>query len=261
MKLLILCLLWSGQVLAWGSIGHRVVAQLAEERLSPNAKARLRVILGRDTLADIANWPDAIRSDSRWVMADPWHYVTIEDGQSYNPTTANTKGDVIQAIERFKRELIDAKSTALQKREAVAFLVHFVADVHQPLHVGRGADRGGNSIELKWFRASSNLHQIWDEKLIEMERLSYREYARFIDKASEEQKVAWGRVGLLGWAEESKALRTQVYNFPSTRARNWEYNYRYQMMPIVHERLQQAGVRLAALLNESLRPLPKKVDK
>lgn len=249
MKYLVLALLWSSEACSWGSIGHRVVAQLAEQRLSPVAKARLKTILVKDSLADVSNWPDMIRSDEQWHHASPWHYVTVEDSKTYTPSEAAKHGDVINAIEKFSAQLANKKSTSEEKRQAVAFLVHFVGDIHQPLHVGRGDDKGGNTIDMNWFGEAVNLHQIWDEKLIEQEKLSYSEYVRFVDKAPDNQKKLWEKTPLFGWAEESKALREKVYSYPAKRSKYWEYEYRYRMMPIVNERLQQAGVRLATLLN------------
>lgn len=239
---------------AWGPIGHRVIAELADERLSPVAKARLKSILGKESLADVANWPDLVRSDPAWRHADPWHYVTVEDAKSYDPKSANPNGDVIEAIERFSRELAQPKTTVEKQRQAVAWLVHLVGDIHQPLHVGRGADRGGNEIQLKWFGKKTNLHSIWDEKLIEMEQLSYSEYVRFVNKASDEEKLSWSKTPLFGWALESQGLRGQVYSYPKKDSKYWEYDYRYRMQPILQQRLQQAGVRLATLLNGVLRP-------
>lgn len=245
----LLLTLLSFDVEAWGPLGHRVVAQLAQNRLTPTTKARLALILGKDELVDVANWADMVRSDEAWRKADPWHYVSVEDGKSYDPKTASKDGDVIWAIEKFAADLSNPKTQAQQKREAVAFLVHFLGDLHQPLHVGRAGDKGGNTIELKWFGKTTNLHHVWDEELLSMEQLSYTEYARFIDKASDEQKKAWEKTPLLGQAEESQALRDVVYSFPSARGKYWEYQYRYKVLPLAHQRLQQAGVRLAALLN------------
>lgn len=258
MKILFFIFLIPLKAWSWGSIGHRVVAQIAEKNLSPISQARLKLILGKDSLADVANWPDFVRSDKKWHHADPWHYVTVEDGKSYSAKEASKSGNIIEAIERFSKELADPKTSPEKKRYAVAFLVHFVGDIHQPLHVGRGADKGGNTIELKWFGRKSNLHQIWDEKMIDMEKLSYSEYVRFIDKANDEQKKKWAKTPLFGWAEESMSYRELVYSYPTKRNPYWEYEYRFKALPVVNLRLQQAGVRLATLLNNILGTKSKK---
>lgn len=250
MKFLWMALFFSTSVLAWGPIGHRVVAQLAEARLSPVARAKIKVLLGKQTLADVANWPDLIRSDPKWEHAAPWHYVTVEDGKSYDPKSVSKQGDVIEAIERFTRYLADPKYPQDKKAEAVKFLVHFVGDIHQPLHVGRGEDHGGNMIALDWFGREVNLHTIWDEKIIQMEELSYTEYVRLIDKATAADEKEWASTPLIGWAEESMALRPQVYEYPEKREpKKWEFVYLFKNQPTINHRLLQAGVRLAALFN------------
>jgi len=258
MKWLLLSFLVAQSAGAWDNTGHRVVAQLAETQLSPIAQAKLKLILGKESLADLANWADWIKSDPQWQHAWHWHFLSVEDGKSYDPKDASKSGDVIDAIQRFSRELADAKMPPHKRREAVAFLVHFVGDIHMPLHVGRAADQGGNKIELNWFGSDTNLHSIWDNKLIQMENLSYTEYAKLLGKTSEAQRAEWAKTPLMGWAEESMALRELVYSYPEKREKGWEWAYRFKALPVVHLRMQQAGTRLATLLNGIFRQKLKK---
>ena len=120
---------------------------------------------------------DEIRSDSLYDFTSDWHWVTVPDGQNYAQTEKNPKGDVIFTIERIITELKSKKLSAKQESEYVKMLIHLVGDIHQPLHVGGGADRGGNEVKLMWFRVESNLHRIWDSDMIDDTRLSYRELA------------------------------------------------------------------------------------
>ncbi len=251
---LVLCLSLSTKVRAWGTIGHRVVGKLAEDRLSETSKKKVRELLGRETLADVANWPDWIKSDPAWKHAGPWHYMSIADGQKLKSFKHGPQGDIYEAIQRFTKELKDQKLPKEKRREALAFLVHLIGDVHMPLHVGRGDDAGGNKIELKWFGKRTNLHEIWDEKIIEMERMSYSDYAAWVDKASAEEEKVWRKEPLEKWLEESQSLRPLVYDYPKTKPlpRYWEYEYRYKTYKTLNERLLKAGVRLAAWLEENL---------
>ncbi len=236
---------------AWGPIGHRVVGEIAQQRLKPEVAKKVSEILEKRTLPDVANWADLIRSDPAWKKASPWHYVSIEDSKKYKDIAPVKEGDVIWAVEHFSEVLKNKKSTPKDLREAISFLVHFIGDLHQPLHVGRKADLGGNTISLKWFGKKTNLHEIWDEKIIELEQLSYTEYAAFLERSIEINK-SWEKDPLMTWIAESQALRPLVYDFPAKPARYWEYEYRFKTHKILNERLMQAGIRLASVLNEIL---------
>ena len=126
-------------------------------------------------------------------------------------------------------------------------LIHLIGDIHQPLHVGGGNDRGGNDVKLMWFRAESNLHRIWDSDMIDDTRLSYTELAASLDKPEQAQLAAWRNSNVRDWAHESVMLRNEVYGFTGTRL---GYEYSYRKFHIVRQRLLQAGIRLAHVLNE-----------
>lgn len=242
----------------WGNIGHRVVGKIAESRLSPAALAKVHAITNKDSLADLANWPDWIKSDEAWAHAAVWHYVSIPDGQTYETIQRNPQGDIVQAIERFTNELRDPALSRQKKREAIAFLVHLMGDIHQPLHVGRAEDQGGNANKLTWFGTNTNLHEIWDEKLIEMEKMSYGDYALFVDKKEASRESVWAQAPIGVWMQESMAMRSLVYdNIPALTPENtlpkyWEYKYYYKVSAALNQRLLMAGVRLAALLERNL---------
>jgi len=238
---------------AWGPIGHRVVGRIAEHHLDPGAQSALACLLGSESLARASTWPDEVRSDPAWKRIDPWHYVSIDDGETYETTAKNPGGDVIEAIGRFTAVLRDPAASREQKAEAVRFLVHFVGDIHQPLHVGRRADLGGNRVEVTWFGAPSNLHSVWDNGMIESEKLSFSELADFLDHPSAGEVIAWQAGGVLDWAVESYGQRSQVYDIGDGKL-SWVYGYR--KVPVVRLRLVQAGVRLAGLLNRTFAEAP-----
>ena len=231
---------------AWGPIGHRVVARVAERHLSAAAARGVAAILGAESLVEAATWPDEIRSDPAWDRAKPWHFISIDDNETYETTAKSPDGDVVEAIGRFTRVLQDPAAEAGKKAEALRFLVHFVGDVHQPLHVGRRADRGGNSIQVTWFDESTNLHEVWDEKIIEAEKLSFSELAELVDHPTQTEIRTWQGAGVLDWIKESMAVRARVYEIGDQKL---GFLYAYQNAPLVKRRLVQAGVRLAGVLN------------
>lgn len=237
----------------FGPTGHRVVGRIAEFHLNASTKRALAEILKAESLPEASTWPDEIRSDPNWDHSQTWHYVTIEDGESYATSKKNPAGDVVEAIDRFVGVLQKPTSTRKEKVIAIRWLVHLVADVHQPLHVGRGADQGGNLIKTEWFGEETNLHHLWDSDLIESTKLSFSEYALFINKASEKQIHSWQQATVGDWVKESIKYRKRVYQKPEPGI-GGSYQYAFRNLPFVELRMQQAGVRLAGLLNSVLGP-------
>lgn len=231
---------------AWGPIGHRVVGRIAEGHLTPAAAAAVRDLLGPESLAQASTWPDEVRSDPAWRHADPWHYISIDDGLTYETAPKNRAGDVIVALTRCEGTLRSREATAAERVAALRYLVHLVGDLHQPLHVGRTADRGGNSVEVTWHREPSNLHSVWDSAMIESEKLSFSELAAFLDHPTAADIASWQASDYLDWLAESMVRRTQVYDIGDGKL---AYAYAYRNLPLVRARLLQAGVRLAGVLN------------
>jgi hypothetical protein len=239
---------YCGLASGFGATGHRVVGQIAENHLTDSARAGVQDLLGRESLAQVSTWADEIRSDDAWDHASTWHWVTIEDGETYDQSRKSDRGDVIARIRLFIRQLRDPDASRQDREIALRWLVHLIGDIHQPLHVGRGPDRGGNGIAAVWFGEPTNLHAIWDSKIIESTGLSYTELADFTDQATPAEIQIWQDAGVIDWANESIALRETVYTVPGN-----PYEYSYHNLPVVKQRLLQAGVRLARVLNETFR--------
>ncbi len=237
-------------VFAWGPNGHRVVGRIADRHLSKRATQGVKALLGQDMLAEVGTWADDIRSDPKWSKAAPWHYVSVEDHETYETTQKNPQGDVIEAIERFRKTLRNPRAPREERTVAVKFLVHFIGDLHQPLHVGRREDRGGNSIQVTWFRSQVNLHQVWDTSIFETERLSFSEFADFLDEPSAAEIENWHSTGVVDWAKESFDYRAAVYDIGDGKL---GYPYAARHMPFVKIRLMQAGIRLSGVLNSVLK--------
>lgn len=235
------------QAFGWGQTGHRAMGLIAEKHLSKKARKQIQAILRGESLAMTSTWMDEIRSDSTFRYSYDWHWVTIPDGQTYEQSEKNPKGDVIEAIERIIAELKSGKFSGKEETIRLKMLVHLIGDIHQPLHVGLGPDRGGNSVKVMWFRADSNLHRVWDSDMIDDKNLSYSELAGWIGQVPTADLAAWRKSTVRDWAKESIAYRKQVYDYGDGKI-GYEYSYRY--FDIVKLRLQQSGVRLASVLNE-----------
>lgn len=232
----------------WGQIGHRVIGHIAQEQLSPQAQARLAEVLDGHSLAAASTWMDEIRSDDAYDYTSTWHWVTIPDGMTYAETEKNPDGDVLGKTKEIIGALKSDTLSAETERNYVRFLVHLVGDIHQPLHVGTGEDRGGNQFTVIWFGEASNLHRVWDSSMIDQKQLSFTELARFaMAPATEAEIAAWQDSAVEAWAQESMDLRDQVYDVPQDRELGYEYMYKN--FDTVQQRLLQAGVRLGAVLN------------
>lgn len=241
----------------FGIIGHRIVGEIAQRHLKNSTRKKLKKIAGLETLAMMANWPDFMKSDPDFYKkTNFWHFVTIPDGQSYDSIEKEPKGDVVESIKRMKMIISDKNSTKTQKLEALRFLVHFVGDIHQPLHVGKPGDRGGNDIKVKWMGQSTNLHHVWDEEMIMGKELSFTEYANELDHGDNRLIRTWMKDDINVWIKESMELRNQAY---STLTKNNEgeydlgYKYSFDNIESLEKRMLQAGVRLAELLNKNLK--------
>jgi hypothetical protein len=248
--------------LAWGKTGHRVVAALADAQLSGLARAHGKELLGVESLAEAATWPDDMRSapGQFWQKtATPWHYVTL-NGIVYDH--APPEGDALDALNRYRATLQDPNANIADKQLALRFIVHLVGDLHQPLHVGKCCDKGGNEVKVKWFGRDLNLHSVWDSALVEEEQLSFTELAAKLQRhTSNADVLAWWDINPRDWISESAQLRETVYperNRKDPKAPpELSYGYVYKYTPLMEQRLKQAGVRLAAYLNDIYsRPLP-----
>lgn len=238
---------------AWGVTGHRVVAEIAERHLTNKAKRELKRLMGEELIAFWANWADFIKSDTSWKFAGKWHYVDLPGHMAKDDFIRDLKaipGDNLYTqIIALQKQLKDASIPQDKKQEALKFLIHLVGDLHQPLHVGRDEDQGGNKIQVTWFNKPTNLHVIWDETLIEFQQWSYTEYATVLNVAGKDQVKQWQNSSLEDWFYESHVLSDKVYdNTPQDSKLRYEYNYLF--VQDLNNQLLKGGLRLAKILNE-----------
>lgn len=237
--------------LAWGQTGHRVTGLLAERYLSASAAREVKAILGPESLAEATTWADFMRASPEpfWQKeASPWHYVTVPKGKTYSDVGAPPEGDAVVALARFRKTLRDPKATREEKALALRFAVHVIGDLQQPLHAGNGEDRGGNDVKVTWYGQPSNLHSVWDSGMIDREGLSFTEMAAWIGaKLTSREAKAWANPDPAVWIAESAAIRDTIY--PSSPDLSWDYSF--QHIATVRERLATGGVRIAAWLNET----------
>ncbi|ACU07802.1 S1/P1 endonuclease family protein [Flavobacteriaceae bacterium 3519-10] len=242
---------------SYGVTGHRVVAEIAENHLSNKARKNLKKIIGNQKLAYWANWPDAIKSDTTgvWKQTDTWHYVNISpqaDLKSFSDSLqAQTGPNLYTQIKTLSAQIKDKKTSAKDREIALRFLIHLVGDSSQPMHVGRAGDLGGNTIKLKFFGENTNLHSLWDSKLVDFQKYSYEEFAKVLDVKSKEEVRAIQSGTLEEWFYDSHLKANNIYaNTVADKSYSYDYNYKYA--PLLERQLLYGGLRLAKILNDIL---------
>ena len=242
----------SGQAFGFGADGHRIAGLIAQERLCAEAQQQVRTLGQSQGLDQLGLWADWIRGESQWQHSAPWHYMNIPDGARLEDYRHPPEGDILWAIGHFATTLADRQEPVAERRDALRFLVHFVVDLHQPLHVGRESDRGGNRIDIDPGTGGPvNLHRFWDTDAVALSGLEVEDYVRSLAGLIEANAVTWEQDTPTDWARESQELRPDVYDFDG-RGNSLTRGYLENAERITRLRLAQAGVRLAAVVNRAL---------
>lgn len=260
-----LLLAFAGPAFAWGRLGHRLVADLAADELTPRARAEVARLLAGEpepTLAGIANWADELRANDPDLgkRSSKWHYVDIAENGcgDYEPPRDCPNGDcVIEAIRAQAAILADRRQPIEARRQALKFVVHFVGDVHQPLHAGFARDKGGNTVQVRIPTANGgdkggNLHSLWDSGLIEYTGLDEPPYLarlRALPLAVDAPRRALPP-DAAAWAQQSCRIATRPGLYPASPKIDAAYVAAWT--PLVDEQLRRAGAHLAQVLDAAL---------
>jgi hypothetical protein len=254
----------SAQLLAWGPKGHQIVGDIARNHLTDTARHDIQQLLGNDDLAAIANWADDVRKDRPESYG--WHFVDIpkdalgfsEARDCYQPDEKRptSKDDhhncVVDRINMFKQVAADRSAAQQDRVEALKYLVHFVGDLHQPLHA-IGEARGGNDIHVVEFGSPDcgarpcNFHYEWDSGLLEHAGRSEHDYVTYLEQqiaANHWQRLATGTTE--DWANQSQSVARKVWldNGGAVDEAYYKAN-----IGTVDQQLALAGLRLAGILN------------
>ncbi|HUB91033.1 MAG TPA: S1/P1 nuclease [Dyella sp.] len=245
---------------AWGPLGHSVVAALAQRHLSPAAETEVEHLLALDhthSLADIASWPDEIRNDPKqqdlWKQTRSSHYIDFRDPSCkyVRPRDCRNGQCVVEAIPHYLAILGDRRQPDAVRLQALKFVVHFVGDIHQPLHAGYRDDAGGNAYQVQFQGQGMNLHRVWDSGLLNTRGLNGKAYAQRLDAegiAPLPPPIAPFDKPAAQWAEESCQITRDIY--PANH--KIDQAYIDAELPVADSRLREAGRRLAEVLNLAL---------
>lgn len=233
----------------WGRTGHRATGEIAEKHLTRKAKRAISNLLQGESLALVSTYGDEIKSDERYWSYSPWHYVNFPFDSTYDSHPKSEKGDLVAAIEQCLSILKSDTSSRNDKVFYLKLLVHFIGDLHQPLHVGMAEDRGGNLFQVRWFDEGTNLHTVWDTKMLESYNMSYSELAANTRELSKSQLEIIQKGSIHDWMMESRELCKDVYANTQTGGK-LGYQYMYKYLNTARFQLQKGGIRLAELLND-----------
>ena len=258
LALALVLLLIPSSLYAWAREGHEIIAILAEQRLRPDVRDAVVALLEGTTFIQAASWADKVRN----LQTAPWHYVNIEITETEYDAARVCPQDqcVIGQIERCRRVLAKADGDMRKRQNALKYLIHFVGDLHQPLHAGQNDDHRGNDVQVEFIGETIdpfshqpwNLHAVWDSGILEVRDGDAHHYAKRLNAWLHSQPAGAFQDGsVVDWAMESHDIaRDHVYVLPEDRKLGEEY-YRANL-PVVDQQLAKAGVRLAKLLNDAL---------
>lgn len=242
--LLILLSLYSFKSFAWGPKGQEITVRIAENFLTPKVSAKLMKITSNQKLSSFATWADQARNSAEWKETDTWHYINVGDDGNYQHGPISSPLDVQDAIV-FSFEKLNSNLPDEQKLIWLKFLIHFVGDIHQPMHIGREADRGGNSTIVDYGK-KMNLHFLWDSAILESRNLSVNDYVMRLSAQSRPTTVLTQIFDANIVIKENFTLRPFMYNFKNNKISS---DYEKQALEIIDDRLWIGGLRLAQLLN------------
>ena len=244
---------------AWGHEGHRIVALIAADRLTPAAHSGVADLLGPDVrgaMEGVSTWADEIRGARPETQR--WHFVNIEiSADGYDPARDCPEADcVVAQIGRDERVVADTRLPRPVRAEALRFLIHFVGDIHQPLHCADHHDRGGNAVRVFIGGEETNLHAVWDTRVVaalgdDPAAVSADLEARITPRAAH----AWSRGGPGDWANESFAIAKRAIYGPLHAADGTREliqlpdDYAVRERSLTAEQLEKAGIRLAMVLD------------
>lgn len=233
---------------AWGAIGHYVIGKLAEWQMKPQTVEKVEAILNKESISGVGVWMDNIRSDKKYEFTYTWHWVTTADGE-YDPSIQEPTGDAYAAFLQIKETLKRGGLSPEEERDQLRMLIHIIGDLHQPFHVGKPGDRGGNDVKVSYFNKETNIHAVWDSDLIDNKRMSYSEIATELQKRVTPELIdQYTSKNSADWLREAVAIRPAMYDIPDNARIGYEYIYKHYHH--IEERLIAAGIRLAQVLEE-----------
>lgn len=240
--------------LSWGAKGHRTIALIADKHLTEETKVALKAFLPGESIEDAATWPDEHRTDEDAMF----HFVNLPAGltrEQFDVFIKETDGTLYSAFARFVGTVRHPGAPFKERQRALRFIIHLVGDAHQPMHVAHKEDKGGNAIQVRFDTGGTNLHALWDSKMIDHEGLSEAERVKEYDTATPDEILEWQKADILQWLWESYLLSEELYKQVKPGQQIPEAYYKKYMV-VIRKRINQSGIRLAGVLNGIMKAMP-----
>jgi hypothetical protein len=242
-------------LISWGYTGHRTIGQITENHLSENAKAAVKNLLGDESIAEACTWADDARKYPELKETANWHFLNMPLGLDFEQFKSMVdtlkQENVYSALIKAQATLKEKGTTRKQQVDALKFLMHFVGDIHQPMHISRAEDKGGNTIQVNYDGKGTNLHSLIDTRLLEHGGLKYDSLAINFDHIPKRKIRKWRKDPVINWAWESYQISSELYaEIDQMKSKNIDEAFYKKHMPMVEKRIQQAAARLSGLLNE-----------
>ncbi|MFD1293615.1 S1/P1 nuclease [Lutibacter holmesii] len=233
----------------WGATGHRTIGEIASTYIKGKTKRKIADLLDGQSLALVSTFGDDIKSDKRYREFYSWHYINMPFDVKYEDSEKNPSGDLVLGIEKCKSIILDKTTSKQDKAFYLKLLVHLIGDLHQPMHVGKKEDKGGNGFQVQWFGKGTNLHSVWDSKMIEHYNMTYTELAINMNELSKDEVLSFKKGSVIDWVNETQTYAIEVYNSAEV-GENLRYEYMYLNFQTVRTQLQKGGIRLAKVLDD-----------
>ncbi len=239
---------------AWSQKGHDATAYIAECHFTEATADSVSSLLDGKSPVYWANWLDNASHTPQYYYTKTWHYRNIDTHENYDNAKRNPKGDVISAAREQIAILADSISSRSQKQLALKILIHIVGDMHQPMHMGRYKDLGGNKVKLRFFDRDTNLHSIWDGSIMNSgHSWSYTEWQQQLDRLSAEEEAAETAGNLDDWGRQTYDIACRVYDHMPAGTKV-SYNEIASWTPVIEQQILRGGLRLAKVLNAIFDP-------
>lgn len=240
--------------MGWSQKGHDTTVAIAERHLTPTTKHAVDSIFEGRSLVYYANWLDNASHTPEYNYSQTWHYKNIDAGETFDSAPRIPEGDIVRALTNQAWVLKSVEKTPEEKALALKMVIHFLGDIHQPMHLGHASDRGGNGWKVKVFYRDTNLHSAWDNSLPNSgHSWSFTEWADQIDRVSDATVAEICKGNATDWARETYDICTEVYD-TTPQGTNISYDYIAKWTPVVEEQFLKGGLRLADLLNSIFDP-------
>lgn len=235
---------------AWSQKGHDVTAYIAEKHLTPRTAAAVDSLLQGMSMVYWANWLDNASHTPEYAYSKTWHYNNVDANETYDTRRPAPDGDAITALRHTIGVLAGDRQWPQGSPElALKMLIHIMADIHQPLHMGHATDLGGNRVKVKYFGRDTNLHALWDNALPEAtHKWSYTEWQQQIDRATPSEQAVIISGNIDDWARQSVAAAADIYR-DMPEGKDVSYNDIARWAPLVEEQYLKGSLRLAHVLN------------